>query len=107
MNSEPIKIAIKEKKGPVPIVAVGYRTVPSTHPDSLYLQMLGSILGGGESSRLYKRLVLEDECAMIALGGAMGLEKEGMFGAGARLPQSKSSVRSTRRATSVWKRIPR
>lgn len=83
MNTEPLKITIDEKKGPVPIVAVGYRTVPVDHPDSLYLEMLGSILGGGESSRLYKRLVLEDECAMVAMAGAMGLEEEGMLAAGA------------------------
>jgi zinc protease len=85
MNTEPLKILIEEKKGPVPILAVGYRTVPTDHPDSLYLEMLGAILGGSESSRLYKRLILEEECAMIAMAGAMGLEREGVFGAGAVL----------------------
>ncbi|MCA9653003.1 MAG: insulinase family protein, partial [Myxococcales bacterium] len=85
VQTKPLKIAIKERNGPVPIVAVGYRTVPTGHDDELELEMLGRILGGGESSRLYRDLVTERELAIVALSGAFSLEDDGLFGAGAVL----------------------
>jgi len=81
----PLKIKIKERNGPVPIVAVGYRTVPTGHADELALDMLGRILGGGESSRIYRDLVTERELAMVAISAGFSLEDDGMFGAGAVL----------------------
>jgi len=81
-QTAPKKITIREKNGPVPIVAIGYRTVPLGHDDELALEMLGHILGGGESSRLYRRLVTDQELAMFAAAGAFTLEDDGIFGAG-------------------------
>jgi len=82
---EPLEIKIKERNGPVPIVAVGYRTVPTGHEDELELEMLGSILGGGESSRLYRDLVTDKDLAIMALAGGFSLEDDGIFAAGAVL----------------------
>lgn len=85
VQTEPLKIKIKERNGPVPIVALGYRTVPTGHDDEIELDMLGRILGGGESSRLYRDLVDERELAIIALSAAFSLEDDGVFAAGAVL----------------------
>lgn len=82
---KPREITIEEERGPVPIVGVGYRTVGMGHPDALPLEMLMTILGGGESSRLYRKIVDEAEVAVIAMGGAMAFEHEGFAGAGAVL----------------------
>ncbi len=84
-QSQPLAIKIKERNGPVPIVAVGYRTVPSGHDDQLELDMLGRILGGGESSRLYRDLVTERDLAIVALSAGFSLEDDGVFAAGAVL----------------------
>ncbi|MEX1363075.1 MAG: pitrilysin family protein [Nannocystaceae bacterium] len=84
-QTEPLKIKIKERNGPVPIVGLGYRTVPSGHEDELELDMLGRILGGGESSRLYRDLVTERDLAIVALAAGFSLEDDGIFGAGAVL----------------------
>lgn len=84
-QTEPKKIKIKERNGPVPIVALGYRTVPMGHEDELALEMLGTILGGGESSRLWRSLVREQDLAMFALAGGLTLEHDGLFAAGAVL----------------------
>src|SRR5207247_3665444 len=46
---------------------------------------LASSLGGGESSRLYQRLVAEEHVAVIAQAMQYGLERAGGFGAGAAL----------------------
>ncbi len=85
VQTEPLRIKIKERNGPVPIVALGYRTVPTGHEDELALDMLGRILGGGESSRLYRDLVTERELAMVAMAAGFSLEDDGMFAAGAVL----------------------
>jgi zinc protease len=83
--TEPRKIAIKERNGPVPIVGVLWRTVPLGHEDELALEMLGHILGGGESSRLWRDLVREKDLAMFALSAAFTLEDDGIIAAGAVL----------------------
>lgn len=78
-------LKIKERNGPVPVVALGYRTVPMGHKDEMALEMLGTILGGGESSRLWRSLVREQDLAMFALAGGFALEHDGLFAAGAVL----------------------
>jgi len=85
VQTEPLKIVVKERNGPVPLVALGWRTAPAGHADEVELEMLGSILGGGESSRLYRDLVTDRELAMVAAAGAFSLEDDGAFGAGGAL----------------------
>ncbi len=91
-QTKPKTIKIKERNGPVPIVALGYRTVPLGHEDELALEMLGTILGGGESSRLWRSLVREQDLAMFALAGGFTLEHDGLFAAGAVLSPFGSSA---------------
>ena len=78
-------IAIDEKSGPVPLVGIGYRTVPAGHPDEIALSLAATILGGGESSRLYRRIVVQDDLGAYALAASLNLELDGIFGAGAVL----------------------
>lgn len=82
-QTESRSITIPEKKGPAPIIGLVYRGVPDSHDDSLPLQMLMTIVGGGESSRLYKDLVKDKQIAQVAVAGAFGLEDDGIAGAGA------------------------
>lgn len=79
------KISIKEDNAPLTMVALAYRTVPSRHPDAPALQLLGAILGGGTSSRVYRDLVAEKQSAVFALAASFSLEQEGFFGAVAAL----------------------
>jgi len=84
-TTAPTKIVVEEKNGPVPIVGIGYRTVPLGHADELALDALSQILGGGESSRLYRKLVTAERMAMFALATGLHLEDDGLFIAGAVL----------------------
>ncbi len=84
-QTEKKKIVIQERNGPVPIVALGFRTVGLGDRDELALQALATVLGGGESSRLYRRMVTDERKAMFALGMAFSLEQDGLFAAGAVL----------------------
>lgn len=49
-----------------PILLIGYHTVSQTHEDWPALQMLSSILSDGRTSRLYRRLVQDDQLALTA-----------------------------------------
>lgn len=76
-------ITIKDDNAPAPAVGALWRAVPSNHDDFIPLQLLGTILGGGESSRLYREIVAEKQMAVIALATAFSLEYDGLFAAGA------------------------
>jgi zinc protease len=78
-------VTIKEDNAPAPLVGMVWRTVPARNPDYLALELLGSILGGGDSSRLYRSLVAESQMAVAAMAGTVPLEQEGFFGCGAVL----------------------
>ena len=84
-QTAPRSVTIKEKKGPVPIVGLAYRGVGVDHQDALAVEMLMSILGGGESSRLYKDIVKERELAQYAVAGSISFEDDGLLGAAAVL----------------------
>jgi zinc protease len=79
------QITIHESNAPAPGTGVVFRTVPPCHEDSPALDLLAEILGGGNSSRLYRELVAEKQLAVMAQAGAWSFEQDGLFGAGALL----------------------
>jgi zinc protease len=79
-------VTIKEDNAPAPLVGTVWRTVPAKNPDYLALDLLSSILGSGDSSRLYRSLVAESSIAVAAMAGVFPLEQEGFFGCAAVLP---------------------
>jgi predicted Zn-dependent peptidase len=54
-----------------PAVRMGWHTVNEFHPDAPALKMLSALLTGGRTSRLYRRLVLEDRLATY-VGSSLG-----------------------------------
>ena len=64
-----------------PFLLMGYHTVAQDHPDSKALQLLGSVLSGGRTSRLYKKMVEGEKQALAvqALNGYPGQKYETMF----------------------------
>ncbi len=80
-NTKPRHLSIEEDNAPAPLVALAWRTVPSRDDDHIPLQLLGSILGEGNSSRLHRDLVTGRQLAVAAMGASMSLEQEGFFGA--------------------------
>jgi zinc protease len=63
----------------LPAVFITYLIPPHGHPDTYALSILGSLLVDGESSRLYKKLVKEEEVALAVFGGAEGRKGPGIF----------------------------
>lgn len=75
---EPPRTKLEEVKAaipnvPIPVVVKGYMLPPLGHPDSYPLEIASTILSGGQSSRLYRKLVYEDQTAVEAQGQAMFL----------------------------------
>lgn len=56
-TAKPKSLVMEEKAGITQTyLSIGARTVPSTHPDSPVLDLIGTLLGGGTSSRLFIEL---------------------------------------------------
>ena len=54
---------------PLPAVVVAYHITYDGNPDSYPLHIAGKVLSDGESSRIYKKLVYEQQIAVAAFGG--------------------------------------
>ena len=72
--SEPLQTAertavVEDSFARLPRLDVVYKTVPANTPDWYALDMLGDILFGGPSSRLYQKLVKEKAVALQVAGG--------------------------------------
>lgn len=78
-QTEPRSMVVKEDVTPLPGLIESYVTVDNRHPDAFALEMLGDVLSGGRSSRLYQRLVDKDQLAIQAGSFPMSLDKTGMF----------------------------
>lgn len=64
---------------PLPAIVLTYHVPEAINPDVYPLQVASNILSGGESSRLYKRLVYDKQIALGAGGQAFVLEDPGVF----------------------------
>jgi predicted Zn-dependent peptidase len=51
-----------------PVLMMGYKTVASSHPDALILDLLSGILYEGRTSRMVKKIVEEDKLALAVQG---------------------------------------
>lgn len=82
--TEPPQTAMREKTvryANVPLEAVvnAYQLPPMNHPDRYALEIASNILSSGQSSRLYRRLVYEEQSAVAAAGETNFLEGPSVF----------------------------
>ena len=78
-QTAPAELVIEDENAPAGLVQVIWRTVPAGHSDEVVLDLLSEILGGGNSSRLYRQLVAESQLAVGASASTYNLEHDGMF----------------------------
>jgi predicted Zn-dependent peptidase len=62
-----------------PVFAVAWQAPETGHPDSAALDVASTMLSGGRTSRLYRRLVYTDELALSASGYYWELARGGVF----------------------------
>lgn len=84
-EKEPVQTAERrvtnyDSKTPLPAVVMAYHTPGLGDPDLYALEVASRILSGGQSSRLYQRLVRgEKQVALQAAGQSSALEDYGLF----------------------------
>jgi zinc protease len=73
------RVSDNDTKTPLPAVILAYHTPGMGHPDNYALDIASNILSGGQSSRLYQRMVYEKQLALQAGGESFQLEDHGLF----------------------------
>jgi zinc protease len=68
-----------EEPWPLPAVVVAYHITFDGNPDSYPLHIAAKVLSDGQSSRIYKKLVYEDQIAVAAFGSANLIEDPNLF----------------------------
>lgn len=63
----------------LPLLVIGYKGVIGNTADAYALQVLGTVLGSGQSSRLYQKLVKEKQLAIGAGSGSAARRGPGAF----------------------------
>ncbi len=90
---------------PLPAVALSYLAPPVSSDDAYSLRVAESILGGGESSRLYQSLVYRQQIAQEAFVQADLREDPGLFVFGAILASGKQPADAERALLAELKRV--
>ncbi|MCS7163908.1 MAG: insulinase family protein [Thermodesulfovibrio sp.] len=70
---------ILRKKTHLPMLVMAYKVPAYPNKDSLSLEILSTILGGGQSSRLYRKLVKETALAVNVYTGNSALSRDGFL----------------------------
>jgi zinc protease len=79
-----------KKEAELPYVMTAYKTPSLAHEDTYALEVLGNILSGGKSSRLYNSLVYEKQLALSAWASYDNMNRAPyLFYAGATAAQGK------------------
>lgn len=76
---------------PLPAIVIGYKIPAAFAPDSYPLDLASNILSQGESSRLYKKLIYEDQIAVNVFGAGNFTEDPNLFFAVAVMNQGKTA----------------
>ena len=79
-----------EESWPLPAVVVAHRVPADGDPDAYPMHIAAKILSDGQSSRIYKRLVYDDQIAMAAFGDAKIIEDPNLFTAVAVVQPGRS-----------------
>ena len=80
-----------KKEAELPFIVSAYKVPDIKHEDGFALDVLGSILSDGKSSRLYQKLVYQQQIALSAWAGYEGLYKDPfLFLAGATAASGKN-----------------
>ena len=77
--SQERRITIEADNWPLPAVIVAHHITYDGHPDAYPLHILSKILSDGQSARIYRRLVYEQQIAISAFGQGSLIEDPNLF----------------------------
>jgi len=88
-HTAPTGGTVKLANIPLPAVTLSWILPPMRHPDTYPLDVAGILLSSGQSSRIYRKLVYEEQLAQYAFGQAQSLEGPSFFFGAAIVNQGK------------------
>jgi len=94
-----------EEAWPLPAVVVAYHVTYDGDPDSYPLHVTSKVLSDGQSSRIYRKLVYEDQIALAAFGQANIIEHPNLFYAVAIVQPGRSPAEAERALIAEFDRL--
>jgi len=94
-----------EEPWPLPAVVVAYHITYDGDPDSYPLHVASKVLSDGQSSRIYRKLVYEDQVALAAFGQANLIEDPNLFYAVAIVQPGRSPAEAERALIAEFDRL--
>jgi len=73
------RFSVDDPLAQLPMLVMGFKGPTGNTPDAYALQVLGTVLGGGQSSRLYQKLVKDKQLVVQIFGGAQSRRGPGGF----------------------------
>ena len=73
------RLTVEADNWPLPAVVVAHHITYDGHPDAYPLHIASKVLSDGESSRIYRRLVYQDQLAVSAFGQGTLIEDPNLF----------------------------
>ena len=83
------RFSVDDSLAQLPLLYLGYKGVIGNTPDAFALQVLGTVLGTGQSSRLYQKLVKDKQLALSASSGVTTRRGPGAFVINATIAPSR------------------
>ena len=83
------RFTVDDALAQLPLLRIGYKGVRGNTPDAYAMQLLGTVLGGGQSSRLYQKLVKEKQLTLSANSFASTRRGPGSFQLSANIAPGK------------------
>ena len=80
------RVTLEADNWPLPAVVIAHHITYDGHPDAYPLHIASKILSDGQSSRIYRRLVYDEQVAIQAFGAGKIIEDPNLFYAVALIP---------------------
>ena len=84
------RVTIEADNWPLPAVVVAHHITYDGHPDAYPLHIAAKVLSDGQSARIYRRLVYDEQLAISAFGQVSIIDDPNLFYAVAIVPEGRT-----------------
>ena len=99
------RITIEANNWPLAAVVVAHHITYDGHPDAYPLHIASKVLSDGQSARIYRRLVYDEQLALSAFGQGNIIEDPNLFWAVAIVPPERTPVEAATALTEELERL--
>ncbi len=86
------RLNLEADNWPLPAVVVAHHITYDGHPDAYPLHIASKVLSDGQSSRIFRRLVYDEQVALSAFGQVMLIDDPNLFYAVAIIPPGQTAA---------------